>query len=156
MNRRLLTEEQLMALPELIFPGAMFQGNDDNKPSLEQAPEQAPEQTAYDEEGAQHTTCTTCSICIEDFEPGERIRILPKCKHAYHTDCLLPWLTERHGNCPLCKENVLDRQDKEEGEGDEEERESQQPQDEPDSMSRRGGEQELPRRDTATEASPMV
>ena len=54
------------------------------------------------------TSCTTCSICIDDFEDGERIRLLPKCRHAFHTDCLLPWLTERQGCCPLCKRSVLD------------------------------------------------
>lgn len=54
------------------------------------------------------TSSTMCSICIEDFEPGERIRILPRCKHAFHTDCILPWLTERRGCCPLCKLGVMD------------------------------------------------
>lgn len=54
------------------------------------------------------TRCTACSICIEDFEEGERIRILPRCMHAFHTDCLMPWLTERQGCCPLCKTRVLE------------------------------------------------
>jgi hypothetical protein len=53
------------------------------------------------------TCCTTCSICIDDFEEGEPIRYLPKCKHAFHTDCIMPWLTERQGCCPLCKTDVI-------------------------------------------------
>ena len=57
---------------------------------------------------AQKTTCTSCSICIDDFETGEKIRLLPRCGHAFHTDCILPWLTERSGSCPLCKRNVMD------------------------------------------------
>ncbi|KAL7551823.1 hypothetical protein ACHAWF_015017 [Thalassiosira exigua] len=40
---------------------------------------------------------TTCSICIEEFEPGERLRVLPRCDHLFHTECILPWLTERQG-----------------------------------------------------------
>ena len=56
---------------------------------------------------ATKTTCTSCSICIDDFEPGEKIRLLPRCGHAFHTDCILPWLTERSGSCPLCKRNVM-------------------------------------------------
>jgi len=28
---------------------------------------------------------------------------MPKCRHAFHTECILPWLTERQGCCPLCK-----------------------------------------------------
>jgi hypothetical protein len=54
------------------------------------------------------TSCTTCSICIDDFEEEELIRYLPKCKHAFHTDCIMPWLTERQGCCPLCKTAVLE------------------------------------------------
>ena len=70
--------------------------------------EEAPQSSSLD--AACHdltTSCTTCSICINDFEDGERIRLLPKCKHAFHTDCLMPWLTERQGCCPLCKRSVL-------------------------------------------------
>ena len=60
-----------------------------------------------DNSPATKTTCTSCSICIDDFEPGEKIRLLPRCGHAFHTDCILPWLTERSGSCPLCKRNVM-------------------------------------------------
>lgn len=56
------------------------------------------------------TMSTSCSICIEDFEEGEKIRLLPRCGHAFHTDCILPWLTERQGCCPCCKEFVICQQ----------------------------------------------
>jgi len=52
------------------------------------------------------TMSTSCSICIDDFEEGEKIRLLPRCGHAFHTECLLPWLTERQGCCPTCKTPV--------------------------------------------------
>lgn len=54
------------------------------------------------------TTCTTCSICIDEFEEGEKIRLLPLCGHAFHTECIMPWLQDRQGCCPLCKTPVLD------------------------------------------------
>jgi hypothetical protein len=54
------------------------------------------------------TTCTACSICIEDFVEGETLTLLPRCQHAFHKDCIMPWLTERSAMCPLCKTNVLD------------------------------------------------
>jgi len=53
------------------------------------------------------TMSTSCSICIEDFEEGEKIRLLPRCGHAFHTDCIIPWLTERQGCCPYCKAGVI-------------------------------------------------
>mmetsp|Transcript_15624 Transcript_15624/g.31975 ORF Transcript_15624/g.31975 Transcript_15624/m.31975 type:complete len:1001 (+) Transcript_15624:190-3192(+) len=54
------------------------------------------------------TTCTTCSICIDEFEEGEKIRLLPLCGHGFHTECILPWLKDRQGCCPLCKIAVLE------------------------------------------------
>jgi len=54
------------------------------------------------------TTCTTCSICIDEFEEGEKVRLLPLCGHAFHTECILPWLKDRQGCCPMCKTGVLE------------------------------------------------
>eukprot|EP00533_Pseudo-nitzschia_delicatissima_P014454 CAMPEP_0197261704 /NCGR_PEP_ID=MMETSP1432-20130617/107_1 /TAXON_ID=44447 /ORGANISM="Pseudo-nitzschia delicatissima, Strain UNC1205" /LENGTH=358 /DNA_ID=CAMNT_0042725985 /DNA_START=51 /DNA_END=1127 /DNA_ORIENTATION=- len=72
------------------------------------------------------TMSTQCSICIDDFEEGEKIRLLPRCGHAFHTDCILPWLTERQGCCPCCKADVICREveDNEEAKEDEEENEN--------------------------------
>ena len=62
----------------------------------------------------------TCSICLDEYEIGEQIRVLP-CEHTFHSDCIFPWLTERSPTCPLCKamfEAVRDEE--EEGEGENE------------------------------------
>ncbi len=48
-----------------------------------------------------------CAICLEEFEHQEKLRALP-CGHKFHEDCLVPWLTERHASCPLCKMDVLE------------------------------------------------
>mmetsp|Transcript_32276 Transcript_32276/g.47485 ORF Transcript_32276/g.47485 Transcript_32276/m.47485 type:complete len:463 (-) Transcript_32276:248-1636(-) len=48
----------------------------------------------------------SCCVCLEDFQEGERLRLLP-CNHSFHTECILPWLTERNPTCPLCKGEVL-------------------------------------------------
>ena len=63
-------------------------------------------------EGNFETNFTTCSICIDEFEAGERLRMLPRCKHVFHTQCILPWLTERQGCCPLCKTSVIDPEER--------------------------------------------
>jgi len=47
-----------------------------------------------------------CSICLEDYEKGEKLRMLP-CHHMFHTECIVPWLTERFPNCPLCKAQIV-------------------------------------------------
>jgi len=47
-----------------------------------------------------------CSICLDEFEEKENLRVLP-CGHKFREDCLIPWLTQRHASCPLCKMDVL-------------------------------------------------
>lgn len=46
-----------------------------------------------------------CSICLNEFEPGDICRRLPKCSHAFHRSCIDLWLLRR-ADCPLCKTHV--------------------------------------------------
>ena len=43
-----------------------------------------------------------CSICTEDFERGEDLRVLP-CDHRFHPACIDPWLLNVSATCPLCR-----------------------------------------------------
>lgn len=47
-----------------------------------------------------------CPICIEPFQVGEGVAWsrLGHCRHAFHYDCLLPWLVMGHTLCPVCRE----------------------------------------------------
>lgn len=46
-----------------------------------------------------------CAVCLSRFKDAETLRLLPKCKHAFHIDCIDRWL-EGHSSCPLCRQRV--------------------------------------------------
>lgn len=46
-----------------------------------------------------------CAVCLTAFDDGDELRLLPQCSHAFHTDCIGPWL-EDHVTCPLCRANL--------------------------------------------------
>ncbi|KAL6279625.1 hypothetical protein ACE6H2_016506 [Prunus campanulata] len=46
---------------------------------------------------------------IAQFEEDERIRLLPKCNHAFRLPCIDTWLKSQ-SNGPLCCANIVPRQ----------------------------------------------
>lgn len=49
---------------------------------------------------------TECSVCLNEFQENETLRLLPKCSHAFHIPCIDTWLGS-HTNCPLCRANIM-------------------------------------------------
>jgi len=47
-------------------------------------------------------TQKTCSICLENFRPGESLKKLHQCDHFFHSACIDGWLGRRN-SCPLCR-----------------------------------------------------
>ncbi|ONH99851.1 hypothetical protein PRUPE_6G053600 [Prunus persica] len=43
-----------------------------------------------------------CCICLGVFEGEEKVKVLPKCHHAYHSECVDKWLSVQ-SSCPLCR-----------------------------------------------------
>ncbi|KAF3501112.1 hypothetical protein F2Q69_00045494 [Brassica cretica] len=52
-----------------------------------------------------HKEGLECAVCLARFEPTEVLRLLPKCKHAFHVECVDTWL-DAHSTCPLCRYRV--------------------------------------------------
>lgn len=46
-----------------------------------------------------------CSICLSKFESTDVVRVLPKCNHTFHVQCIDQWLPQ-HSNCPVCRQKV--------------------------------------------------
>ncbi|OEL29458.1 hypothetical protein BAE44_0009522 [Dichanthelium oligosanthes] len=61
-----------------------------------------------DDGSVDHQSCggitCACSICLEDFEDGEEIGVVP-CwgRHEFHTNCITKWLGQYSNMCPLCR-----------------------------------------------------
>ncbi|KAF5829675.1 hypothetical protein DUNSADRAFT_15674, partial [Dunaliella salina] len=44
----------------------------------------------------------SCAVCLELFEVGQAVRVLPSCGHIFHSTCVDPWLSSS-ATCPLCR-----------------------------------------------------
>jgi hypothetical protein len=66
------------------------EGDDANQKETSDAT--SPDPVAVDNAG--------CSICTDDFEKGQDVRVLP-CNHQFHPACIDPWLLNVSGTCPL-------------------------------------------------------
>ena len=54
----------------------------------------------------------SCSICYEEYKPGEEIAWSNNkhCRHDYHMNCIVEWLM-KHDDCPTCRaEYILDKE----------------------------------------------
>ncbi|CAH2069600.1 unnamed protein product [Thlaspi arvense] len=56
--------------------------------------------------GHRHDVPFDCAVCLCEFKPEDEVRILPKCSHAFHVDCIDKWLLA-NSTCPLCRDNLL-------------------------------------------------
>lgn len=57
--------------------------------------------TVVDVTPANVASLETCSICLQNYEEGEKARILP-CFHKFHDDCIQGWVREK-ASCCLCQ-----------------------------------------------------
>ena len=43
-----------------------------------------------------------CAVCLCEFSDLDKLRLLPTCRHAFHTECIDVWLLS-NSTCPLCR-----------------------------------------------------
>ncbi|KAJ7068472.1 hypothetical protein C8F01DRAFT_978487, partial [Mycena amicta] len=46
-----------------------------------------------------------CPICLDDYQPSDRVMRLGDCRHWLHKDCLAQWL-KGATTCPVCRKDV--------------------------------------------------
>jgi hypothetical protein len=46
-----------------------------------------------------------CHVCLDGFTLGET-KVILKCKHYFHKDCIYKWLCYEKTNCPICRYDV--------------------------------------------------
>lgn len=47
-----------------------------------------------------------CAVCLSSFHPHDQLRLLPSCRHAFHSTCIDSWLRSRL-SCPLCRSPIV-------------------------------------------------
>ncbi|CAN4085984.1 unnamed protein product [Withania somnifera] len=46
-----------------------------------------------------------CAVCLNEFEEEEMLRLIPKCDHVFHPECIDAWL-KSHVTCPVCRADL--------------------------------------------------
>nr|KYP70725.1 RING-H2 finger protein ATL5K [Cajanus cajan] len=47
-----------------------------------------------------------CVVCLNEFQEHDMLKVLPKCKHAFHLHCIDVWL-QTNAKCPLCRSTIV-------------------------------------------------
>ena len=56
------------------------------------------------EDGICRTVDAQCAICFSDYQQGDEIVWSGlQCQHAFHRDCIFPWLGKGKKRCPMCR-----------------------------------------------------
>lgn len=47
-----------------------------------------------------------CAVCLNEFEDDATLRLIPKCSHVFHPECIDAWFAA-HTTCPVCRANLV-------------------------------------------------
>lgn len=88
------THQELVALPIFVF-------GEQTPPSISSIA--LPQLSSSESSSSFVFPDGDCAICLDDYVHGESIRVLPRCKHMFHKDCIDHWLSSRTSSCPICR-----------------------------------------------------
>eukprot|EP00250_Pteridium_aquilinum_P015367 c22545_g1_i1 orf=517-1359(+) len=100
-----IKKTELKLLPTAVYSkeNATRNNNSNNNKSINDNKSGRKNPNNINEEEAQfYMQDTQCLICLSDFQDGEKIRVLPKCRHGFHIECVDTWLYT-HSSCPTCR-----------------------------------------------------
>ncbi|XP_073008429.1 RING-H2 finger protein ATL64-like [Typha latifolia] len=63
--------------------------------------------TVYSRQGEGEGEGEICAICLEEMEGGEEVKVMPRCKHTFHDDCIDQWLGVVSASCPVCRNLIV-------------------------------------------------
>ncbi|CAF1698379.1 unnamed protein product [Brassica napus] len=103
-------ERLLEQLSQIDAAAGIGLGRSGNPPASKSAIESLPRVEISDcHVGAE----ANCAVCTEVFEAESEAREMP-CKHIFHEDCIVPWLSIRN-SCPVCRFELPSESNGEEG-----------------------------------------
>ncbi|XP_006425458.2 RING-H2 finger protein ATL65 [Citrus clementina] len=50
-----------------------------------------------------------CAICLDDYADTDVVRILPRCLHVFHKECIDKWLCVKSLQCPICRDPTIEQ-----------------------------------------------
>ncbi|WJX18444.1 RING-type E3 ubiquitin transferase [Trifolium repens] len=87
-------EDHFIALSPTVWHRGLDEAVIREIPSFQFIKEECEDQSVYG-----------CVVCLTEFQEQDVIKILPKCNHAFHLDCIDIWL-QTNSNCPLCRSSI--------------------------------------------------
>lgn len=73
--------------------------------NLEMERERVLQLPVKDDEGKLRHVDAECAICLLEYETGDSVVWSTRkvCKHAFHDECILVWLSKGKKRCPICR-----------------------------------------------------
>lgn len=49
----------------------------------------------------------TCSICLSEYDVGDKVILGSACSHMFHYDCCMQWVDKGNEHCPYCRKYMI-------------------------------------------------